>query len=312
MAPESRQPENPKAPKTPLISGNSRHIIPKALALGPESTMLATHSPTVRFSGGEVDFTGARFSNEGGALRRRQVLRRGGALHRRHVLRQHGGPVLAEGLQQPAPVRQLVHATRRSAAARAVHLAVDRAAHHAEPELTSVQTWQATENEPMARVNAELGFRPDPGVVRVQDPAGGVGSLSSPVCPHDCVVTRHHTNLEGPAGSTHAGWDARAVPPAHRPGVSTMTPRPAAQSPQQCRQPPAHLVSAPAQQPRNPHRDWWAVICRHGGTESCSFVASSSTSGRAGPALWQSCRPARYFARVLPLIEVPAITRPGR
>jgi GNAT superfamily N-acetyltransferase len=33
--------------------------------------------------------------------------------------------------------------------------------HRAEPQLTSVQTWQATENEPMARVNVELGFRPD-------------------------------------------------------------------------------------------------------------------------------------------------------
>lgn len=33
--------------------------------------------------------------------------------------------------------------------------------HRAEPALTSVQTWQATENEPMARVNAELGFQPD-------------------------------------------------------------------------------------------------------------------------------------------------------
>lgn len=33
--------------------------------------------------------------------------------------------------------------------------------HRAEPRLASVQTWQATENEPMARVNAELGFRPD-------------------------------------------------------------------------------------------------------------------------------------------------------
>jgi GNAT superfamily N-acetyltransferase len=31
----------------------------------------------------------------------------------------------------------------------------------AEPRLTEVQTWNALENDPMARVNAELGFRPD-------------------------------------------------------------------------------------------------------------------------------------------------------
>ena len=31
----------------------------------------------------------------------------------------------------------------------------------AEPQLTEVQTWNAFENEPMLRVNAELGFIPD-------------------------------------------------------------------------------------------------------------------------------------------------------
>ncbi len=31
----------------------------------------------------------------------------------------------------------------------------------AEPQLTQVQTWNAKENDPMARVNAELGYRPD-------------------------------------------------------------------------------------------------------------------------------------------------------
>ncbi len=31
----------------------------------------------------------------------------------------------------------------------------------AEPRLTEVQTWNALENDPMARVNADLGFRPD-------------------------------------------------------------------------------------------------------------------------------------------------------
>lgn len=33
--------------------------------------------------------------------------------------------------------------------------------HHGEPQLASIQTWQASENEQMSRVNAELGFRPD-------------------------------------------------------------------------------------------------------------------------------------------------------
>jgi GNAT superfamily N-acetyltransferase len=32
---------------------------------------------------------------------------------------------------------------------------------HAEPKLAEVQTWNALENDPMADVNAELGFRPD-------------------------------------------------------------------------------------------------------------------------------------------------------
>ena len=31
----------------------------------------------------------------------------------------------------------------------------------AEPELVEVQTWNAQANEPMLKVNAELGFRPD-------------------------------------------------------------------------------------------------------------------------------------------------------
>jgi GNAT superfamily N-acetyltransferase len=31
----------------------------------------------------------------------------------------------------------------------------------AEPDLAEVQTWNALENDPMARVNADLGFRPD-------------------------------------------------------------------------------------------------------------------------------------------------------
>jgi hypothetical protein len=31
----------------------------------------------------------------------------------------------------------------------------------AEPRLEQVQTWNALEHDPMARVNAELGFRPD-------------------------------------------------------------------------------------------------------------------------------------------------------
>jgi GNAT superfamily N-acetyltransferase len=31
----------------------------------------------------------------------------------------------------------------------------------AEPRLTEVQTWNAFENEPMLKVNAELGFQPD-------------------------------------------------------------------------------------------------------------------------------------------------------
>ena len=31
----------------------------------------------------------------------------------------------------------------------------------AEPHLLDVQTWNATENEPLLKVNAELGFKPD-------------------------------------------------------------------------------------------------------------------------------------------------------
>jgi hypothetical protein len=31
----------------------------------------------------------------------------------------------------------------------------------AEPNLVDVQTWNAMENEPMLKVNAELGFKPD-------------------------------------------------------------------------------------------------------------------------------------------------------
>jgi hypothetical protein len=31
----------------------------------------------------------------------------------------------------------------------------------AEPKLTDVQTWNALDNEPMLKVNAELGFQPD-------------------------------------------------------------------------------------------------------------------------------------------------------
>jgi hypothetical protein len=31
----------------------------------------------------------------------------------------------------------------------------------AEPQLLEVQTWNAFENEPLLKVNAELGFRPD-------------------------------------------------------------------------------------------------------------------------------------------------------